>query len=65
MTDVLGQTLEDALEILTQEGAEWDILFTAPPKGDPPAGDDRVVRQDERDGRYLLTVCRVPDPFRS
>ena len=64
MIDLLGTDLTIAIKLLQEAEAEYEILMTKTPFGDPPDGIEKVIRQEIRDGIYRLTVCRVPDSFR-
>lgn len=64
MIDLLGQELAIAEEQLTRAKISFDVVQTAPPGKELLEGVWRIVKQEDISGRYRLTVCRVPDPFR-
>ncbi len=63
--DMLGLKLEQAKHLLEASGEEYVLTITEPfYKGQPRplAGDSfRVIKQERSEGRYLLTVCIVPE----
>lgn len=64
MIDLLGMYLEKAEEVLSLEGITWKVQNTSPPKNRLENAFPRVIKQENIDDIYILTVCNVPDAYR-
>ena len=69
MEDLLGRYLSDAEQILTARGECFEVIETAPPTNREAEdlkteGLLRVIRQENKNGVCVLTVCRIPDAYR-
>jgi hypothetical protein len=70
MEDLLGRYLSDAERILNEQGERFEIIETSPPQGNRETenrkaeGLLRVIRQDNKNGATILTVCRISDAYR-
>lgn len=63
--DVLGLTLEAAMEKLNKFGVRPTIIETAPLRGQIEGeGTLRVVKQMKDDENRTLILCRIPDMYR-
>ncbi|NCB41781.1 MAG: PASTA domain-containing protein [Clostridia bacterium] len=65
LCDVVGFTLEDAIEKLKDCGINPKIVETSSLKSTVAEdGIARVVRQIEEDGSQTIIVCKIPDNYR-
>ena len=65
MTDLTGRDLAFAERVLDAAGEAYRVVETRPVHHrEDPEGFLRVIRQQNRDGIAVLTVCRIPDAYR-
>jgi len=64
MIDLLGLSEDKAIRLLEARGLTWETVVTAPPRKPLDEGYLRVIKQEFTDGKYRLTLCKVPDDFR-
>lgn len=63
--DVLLMTLDKAELLLRSAGIPFITEETEAVRREPVEGIFRVIRQQNRNGEAVLTICRIPDIFQN
>lgn len=60
---LLGWKAFDAERFLKERGERVCVRITVPTVRETVEGSLRVIKQEVRDGAWVLTACRVTDPY--
>jgi hypothetical protein len=59
LPDILGMELHDATALLEAEGLAFIIIETKPAKKELTEGVLRVIKVQQKERDFVLTVCRI------
>lgn len=59
LPDILGMELHDATALLEAEGLAFIIVETKPAKKELTEGTLRVIKVQQKERDFVLTVCRI------